>query len=102
MPNWILYTIIGKILIYLWMKFPFSEKIEKIKFIKELHECDLCSGVWFYSILAFVWKVHFLGIWFDFVYIPFIEELVTGCVTSYVVHLLSIGFREKHLNVVVV
>lgn len=83
------------------MELPLHQKLEKIQFIKQLHECDLCSGVWLYTALGFLWKVHFLDVWFDFMYIPFVEEIVTGCVTSYIIHLLSIGFREKHLNVIV-
>jgi len=100
MLSWVLYAGIGKIGLFLWMKFPLPEKIEKNKFIKNLHECGLCSGTWLYPALALFMKVDLLselGFW----YIPFLSEVVTGVVTTFVVHLISLGWNEQ-FNVTVI
>lgn len=102
MLNWILFAVIGKFIIYYWMKFPLPKKIEKIRFFNLLHICDLCSGVWVYLALAVLIRIDLLTLWFDFVYIPALSEVVTAMATSYVVKLLSLGFKELHLNVVVI
>jgi len=102
MLKWLLFAGIGKVLIYFWKKFPLPAKIEKINNIKQLHECDMCSGFWIYTTLAFLMSVNLLELWFGFGYIVMLSEIITGCVTSYVVHLLSVGFSEQHLNVTVI
>lgn len=79
-------VLVGKLLIYLICKVG-------------RFECDLCLGVWVYSILSGLFQIRLLEdvYW----YVPLVSELITGCVTSYLVHLLTIGFREKHLPVIV-
>lgn len=94
MISWLIYAGIGKLLIFLWMKFQLPEKVENIKFIKSLHECPLCSGVWLYTGLAGFLQMDvllLLGFW----HIPVVGEFITGCVVSFIVHLLSLGWTEQ-------
>ena len=102
MLSWIIFAALGKVLIYFWMKFPLSQRLENTRFITGLHECGLCSGFWAYTALSALLKVDLLSLWFEFSYIPVVSEVVTGAVTSYVVHLLSLGFADQHLNVTVI
>lgn len=100
MLNWILYAGIGKIVLFLWSKFPLPERIKSIKLIKNLHECGLCAGTWLFPVLAFFMKIDFLseiGFW----YVPFLSEFVTGAFTTFVVHLISLGWNEQ-FNVTVI
>ena len=80
------FSILGRLLIYLVQK--------AAKF-----QCDLCVGVWIYAILSGLFQIRLLEdvYW----YVPVASQLITGCVTSYLVHLVTIGFREKHLPVII-
>jgi hypothetical protein len=100
MISWIIYAVIGKLLIYFWQKFPLPEKIEKTK-IGQLHSCGICSGFWIYTALAFLLNVDLLQAWFGFTPMLVLSEIITGCITSYLIHLLSLGFAEQHLNVTI-
>ena len=91
--EFLVYVVIGKLLIYLSGK-----AFGNVGFLDILMSCDLCSGVWIYTILAGLFQIRLLEdvYW----YVPLVSELITGCVVSYLVHLLTIGFREKHLPVI--
>jgi hypothetical protein len=94
LSSWIIYILLGKLFIYLGQKFPLPQILEKSKTIKQWHECDLCMGVWVYGLLAFFLKVDILSV-LGFIYIPFVSELLTGGAVSFVVHIFSIGWRDK-------
>ena len=102
MLSWLIYAVIGRLLVFLGMKFHLPEKIEKIQWISLIHHCSLCMGVWIFTILAYFMKVDMLNSWFEFSHIVVISEIITGCVTSYLVWIFTLGFREAHLNTVVV
>lgn len=102
MLSWILFAVLGRLLIFLWMKLVLPERLEKINFISTLHECSLCSGVWLYTALAFFMQVDVLTSWFGFQHIEIISQIITGALTSYVVWIFSIGFQEAHLRVTVI
>jgi hypothetical protein len=92
--EFILYVAVGKLIIYLLQKF-----LSDAQFLKILVSCDLCVGVWVYTILSGLFQIRLLeDVYF---YVPLVTEFITGCVVSYAVHLLSIGFREKHLPVII-
>ena len=95
--SFLLFLLVGKLLIYLGMKFPpLSES--RFGLVKRIWECDECSGVWVYTFLSFVMgEVLFREIF----YFPLVSELITGGISSFLVHLVSIGWREKFLVVVV-
>lgn len=99
--NWLVYLVVGKILIYLWQQFPLPSFLEKHKTVEKLHICDLCAGVWIFGILSYFLGLSLLKV-FEFGYVPVISELITGAVISFVVHIFSIGWKEKFSNVVVV
>ena len=87
-------VILGKLLIYLSQKAG-----SNLRSLQKLLQCDLCLGVWVYAILSGLFQIRLLeDVYF---YVPVVSEVITGCVISYLVHLLSIGFREKHLPVII-
>lgn len=77
------YAVVGRIIVFVWQKFPL-EKIkilQPIEFLMDLHKCDLCSGVWIYTALAWIAGS---GFWLG----PII-----GCVTSFVVWIFVKGLK---------
>lgn len=67
-------------------------------FIGRLLTCGLCSGFWAYTILSLL-----LGeiIFTDFFYVPLLSNVVTGALTSLLVHLASLGWKEQFGIVVI-
>ena len=92
----LLYLGIGKLLTYLGQKF--LSNFEN-KFLKTLAGCDLCLGVWVYSALAVFFKITILSDVFPF--IPVLSGLITGCVSSFGVHIFTLGWKTK-FDVVVI
>lgn len=89
--EFLLFVLIGRLLIFLGMSFPpFSES--KWEFFKKLWNCDLCAGVWVFTFLSFAMKITILSNYF---YIPLVAEIVTGCVTAFLVHLAVLGWKTK-------
>ena len=95
--EFVLFMGVGKLIIYVLNKF-LSDNVSN-KFVNNLVSCEFCSGVWVYTILATVYKIYVLDDIFP--YIPVVSEIVTGCIVSFTVHLLTIGWKEK-FNVVVI
>lgn len=100
LSSWIIFLIVGRILIYLWQQFPLPDALENNRSIHKLHICDLCAGVWIYGILSFFMSMSLLKI-FGFDYVPVISEVVTGGVVSFLVHIFLIGWREKFNQLVI-
>ena len=96
MLDWLAYLLVGRLLVYLWMQFPLS--LENHPKLKYLHECDLCSGVWAFGILAYFMQVNLLQ---EIFYFPILSELITGGAVSFIIHVFLIGWREK-FNMVVI
>ena len=94
MLSWLAYILVGKIIIFLGMSFPLPDFLDKNKIIHKLHTCDLCLGVYLYWLLAFIFKVDLLKL-FDIQYIFIISEFITGAVVSFLVHLISLGWKTK-------
>jgi len=86
------FAAIGKLLIYLFQQFPLTRNF-KIKFFAKLFDCDLCLGVWIYFVLSVFF--HFVVMSDVFGYIPLVSEVVTAAITTFVVHLISLGWRTK-------
>jgi hypothetical protein len=87
----LLFLAIGKLLIYLGMKFPPLAE-SRFEFIRRQWECDLCCGVIVYSALSLIMGEALFG---DHFYVPFISEGITGGIASFIVHLISMGYKEK-------
>jgi hypothetical protein len=91
------YAVVGKLFIYTLQKFPLLRDV-KNKFIRELLDCDYCLGVWVFSILSWLFQFTLFR---EYIYCPFISELATGVIISFLVHLINIGWREKFGVIVV-
>jgi hypothetical protein len=87
MLDWLVYAVVGKILIYLWQTLPLER-------LGKLHSCDLCIGFWIYSILALALRV-------DLFEMNLITQIVTGAVTTFLVHVFSVGWKEKFSTIVI-
>lgn len=78
--SWLLYATVGRILIFVWQKFP--NRYVPTNFIKDIHSCDLCSGVYLYTALAWVAGVGL------------IHGFILGVVTSFVVWIFVKGLKS--------
>ena len=92
---WVFYLVIGKIIIHIWMEFHLPKFAQKSAWVNQLHECDLCSGVWVYTVLAFVMGIGLLEAT-GFGNFPLIDPIVTGIITSWVVHIFTLGWKAKY------
>jgi hypothetical protein len=97
--SWILLLLLGRLVIYVWMIFHLP-KWMKNEWMEQLHGCDLCSGIWIYTILSFFLEVDLLDE-LGFGYIPVLGALITGIVISWLVHIFILGWKAKYEIVVV-
>lgn len=89
--GYIIYALIGRLLTYLLQKF-LSSNIEN-GFFGRLIECDLCLGWWIYTGLSLAFRINIL---YDiFPYVPFLSAIITGSITTFIMHLLILGWRLK-------
>lgn len=98
--KWILFVLVGKIIIHIWMLFHLPKSVKKWTWLEELHGCDLCSGVWAYSILSFFTELDLLDV-AGFGYIPIIGAIVTGIIISWAVHIFTLGWKAKYEVIVI-
>ena len=92
----VLFSVFGKLFTYLWMAFPLPEWMDNSRF-GQLHTCEKCSGTWIYSVLFLIFRIdllHLLGL----PYYPFAGEIITGGLVSFLVFLLSVGFKEQYMS----
>ena len=90
---WLAYIVVGKLLIYLIMRFPLIQKV-KTEFFRELFGCDLCLGVWVYLALGFLFECDILDV-VGISHVVFVSEFITACVVSFVVHMFSLGWKAQ-------
>lgn len=95
--EYLIYLFVGKILIFFGNKFAEDNEIGN-QFIRKLLSCGLCWGLWTYTALAF-----FLGesLFEDIYYVPVLSQIITGGISSLLVHLISIGWREQFTNIII-
>ena len=98
--NWLAFIVVGRLLIYLFMQFPYPKSLEKFSSLKKLHSCDLCCGTWIYGILAGILRMDLLPA-LGFYYVPVLSELIVGGVISFLVHIFIIGWKAKFEVVVI-
>jgi hypothetical protein len=102
MIDFIEFAVVGKILIFLFQKFPknslpfIGKLFREGKFLDELFSCDLCLGFWIFFGLAFLFEVDITGIG-----VPFFSEFIAGAVTTFIVHIFSVGWNAKFQNYIV-
>jgi hypothetical protein len=95
--EFLLLSLIGKLFIFLGMNFPpFSES--RIDFVRRVWTCDLCSGVYVYTLLSIVMRVSLFN---ELFYVPFVSEVITGGILAFVIHLISLGWKSKFEVVVI-
>jgi len=93
--NWILYAGAGLLLMFVWRKFPLSSKIgKKWSFFRDLFECNLCLGVWFYWGLALLLKIRLID-----TNIPLVGEFLLGTVTSFLVWVFVMGWNSRFTTI---
>lgn len=87
----LLYLGASKLLIYLGQMF--LQANVKSGFLKKLSECDLCFGTWVCCALAVAFQITILDDVLPRVFI--LSEIVTGCVSTFLLHLLTLGWKTK-------
>jgi len=100
LAKWILFLVIGRIVIEVWQRFQLPKFVEKYKWFVKLHECSLCSGVWIFTILSLFLGVDLLST-LVFTYIPVVSEVVTGIVISWAVWIFTLGWKSAYEVVIV-
>lgn len=96
--SYLIYLLAGKVLIFFGMKFVEDNEIGS-KFIRNLFSCGLCLGGWVFTGLSFLLgEVLFREIF----YFPVVSQIITGGISSLLVHLISLGWKEQFDTVVIV
>lgn len=99
------FCFVGRVLVFVLQKFPFRHVWiiggwwGEGKFLRQLFDCDLCLGVWVYTVLSAVMGMNIL---YEYVYIPLVSELITGMTISFIVWIFRNGwetlFRVYHVD----
>lgn len=80
-----------------YFKYIGNEKLRG--FLTELFGCDLCLGVWVFSIGALLTNMNMV---YEICTIPVVSQVITGIITSFLVWVFRNGwdslFREIVLN----
>jgi hypothetical protein len=88
----------GKVLVHLVQNLPAALRMS-VKWLDgwfiDLFHCDLCLGVWIYFILCSFFRVEITS-WAGLGYVPLVSEGITAAVFSWLVHMISIGFKFKY------
>jgi hypothetical protein len=96
--DWVVFAVVGRLLLFLFMKAPYSKWVMKIHpFFEDLLSCTLCSGFWMYFILAFFIDGNVI----NFIQITVLREIIIGAITTFVVWLVEAGWNEKFQNLVI-
>jgi hypothetical protein len=86
------FFLLGKLLMFLARKSPYFKR----GFLKELFDCELCSGVWVYTILAFIFRVSFVDTQ------VLLSAFITGSIASFLMWVFTAGwntlFRDIHIS----
>lgn len=97
MDEFVKFALVGKLVIFILQRFPFN-KIPLIgnlfkegKFFGELFGCDLCLGVWVYSILAVLLEYDAIGLSGNLS--GFLSWILTGIMTSFIMFVFSNGWK---------
>jgi len=92
MTQYLIFCLVGKLLLYLGQKFGHLQE-SKVKFISDLFSCDLCLGVWVFTLLSWGTGTYlFSDIFTSY---PFVMGIVTGGVTSFIMHIMTLGWKAK-------
>lgn len=91
LTTWLLYLAAGKLLTWLLQVNGLTRPLWKSHpMLEELSECDLCLGFWVYLGLGFSLKEKWAGLW------PWrVSVVILAAMTSFIAHLLRIGWQAK-------
>lgn len=91
------YVLIGKLIIFLAQK-VFSDNYppRRDNFLTKLFGCDLCLGFWIYFGLAFLFGIDLTYEIFD---VPIVSEFIAGASVSFVMHLITIGWKARYQEI---
>lgn len=98
--RWIIFILLGKIIIHIWQQFHLPKAMKKSEWWTKLHDCDLCSGVWIFTVLSFFMDIGILEV-AGFGNIPIFDSIITGIVVSWLVHIFTLGWKAKYEVVVI-
>jgi hypothetical protein len=96
--DWLVFAAVGRLLLFLFMKAPYSKWVMKIHpFFEDLLSCTLCSGFWVYFIMSFFIDGNMI----NFTQFPIIREITIGAITTFFVWLVEAGWNEKFQNLII-
>jgi hypothetical protein len=99
MAKLLAFLLIGRLLVWMAQRFPFQNlpiigNLMKRKSLQELIHCDLCLGVWVYTVLALLFGIDFFSEYMKY-QIPLIGEFFTGMSASFFMHIFAIGWQME-------
>ena len=87
------YLVVGRILIWAMQQTPLLDGLRKYTKLQELLDCDFCLGCWVYALLALLFQPRLLTD--NEVRYPLARAATTGLLTSFVFHLVRLGWEVK-------
>ena len=95
----IAFLLVGRLAVFVLQKFPFrktfiGKHFREGKFLERLFSCDLCLGVWVYAALGYFLRIDLVAELFS-VHVIVLNEIITGTIASFLVHVFSIGWNTK-------
>lgn len=104
---YLLYAGVGRVLIYLFQK-VYADLLSGFfkgrskEYLDKFFGCDLCFGFWVYFFLSVVFQDANVDVYIiDAIHAPIISAIITGAVTTFLVHLVVIGWRDKFSTFVI-
>jgi hypothetical protein len=100
MSSLLIYVLIGRLVIFLAQEFPFKRipfignAWQEGEFLQEMFSCDLCLGVWIYTLLAILFDMNLFGI-IMIAKMDIIGWFLTGAATSFIMHVFLLGWKIK-------
>lgn len=67
------------------------------RFLEQLYKCDLCLGVWVYWALAIILGMNLFE---EYGYVSILSEFLTGLSVSFIMWLVSTGWKS-HFTVTI-
>lgn len=88
--HWIEVAALSVLVMFTLRSFPPYEWLRrKVKFIDLVSECDFCMGVWVDTFLLWLFGIEVVQT------VPVLSQLLSGVVTSFLVWLAIIGWKNK-------
>ena len=88
--SFLIYLLVGKLLLFFGNKFAEDNNLDG--YIGRLLTCGLCGGFILYSVLSVLLGEILLREQF---YVPILSQVVTGGLSSLLVHLVSLGWQAQ-------